>query len=243
VIKKQVRYFPKRQGRLADPAEGGGDLWGFNAVCPHAEEGGYQLLRLRILPKNLVVLTHCSSHGAASPIPPNAILLYKRLPVAHEVVVYSMLSIAIPILIVIHVAICLLMVLVVLMQRPRSEGLGAAFGGGMTENLFGAQTTHVLQKFTVWLGIGFFVVTLLLAMAFARSYAASAKIQQEVLAGTEQTAPAVVAEPVMADPVAEAPVVEETDVVTVESEAAAPASEVAPEEPAAEEESAAPLSD
>jgi preprotein translocase subunit SecG len=92
------------------------------------------------------------------------------------------MSILIPILIVIHVSISLLMVLVVLMQRPRSEGLGAAFGGGMTENLFGAQTTHVLQKFTVWLGVGFFVVTLLLAMAYARSFSASSELQRELMA-------------------------------------------------------------
>lgn len=92
------------------------------------------------------------------------------------------MSILIPILIVIHVMICLLMVLVVLMQRPRSEGLGAAFGGGMADNLFGAQTTHVLQKFTVWLGGGFFAVTLLLAMLFTRASAGQTKIQSELLA-------------------------------------------------------------
>jgi len=92
------------------------------------------------------------------------------------------MSIIIPFLIVIHVVICILMVLVVLMQRPRSEGLGAAFGGGMTDNIFGAQTTHVLQKFTVWLGAGFFAITLLLAMLFTRATAGQTKIQSELLA-------------------------------------------------------------
>jgi protein translocase SecG subunit len=92
------------------------------------------------------------------------------------------MSILIPILVVLHVMVCLLMVLVVLMQRPRSEGLGAAFGGGMTENLFGAQTTHVLQKFTVWLGIGFFGITLLLAILFSRSSVGTTTIQRELLA-------------------------------------------------------------
>jgi protein translocase SecG subunit len=43
-----------------------------------------------------------------------------------------------------------LMVLIILMQRPKSEGLGAAFGAGVTENIFGAQTTNVLVKFTTW---------------------------------------------------------------------------------------------
>ena len=78
------------------------------------------------------------------------------------------MSVLIPILIAFHVLVCVLMVGVVLMQRPKNEGLGAAFGGGMTENIFGAQTTHVLQKFTVWLGIVFFALTLLLAIIYAK---------------------------------------------------------------------------
>jgi preprotein translocase subunit SecG len=78
------------------------------------------------------------------------------------------LSILIPILLVILVVVCLLLVLVVLMQRPRSEGLGAAFGSGMTENIFGAQTSTVLTKATVYLGVVFFVVTLLLTFLTAK---------------------------------------------------------------------------
>jgi len=92
------------------------------------------------------------------------------------------MSILINVLIAIHVLVCLLMVGVVLMQRPKNEGLGAAFGGGMTENIFGAQTTHVLQKFTVWLGIVFFALTLLLAILYAkRSAGGETDIQKELL--------------------------------------------------------------
>jgi preprotein translocase subunit SecG len=78
------------------------------------------------------------------------------------------LSILIPILLGILVLVCLLLVLVVLMQRPRSEGLGAAFGSGMTENIFGAQTSTVLTKATVYLGGIFFVVTLMLTFLTAK---------------------------------------------------------------------------
>src|SRR5215469_17605663 len=78
------------------------------------------------------------------------------------------LSILIPILLTILVIVCVLLTLVVLMQRPRSEGLGAAFGSGMTENIFGAQTTTVLTKATVYLGGIFFGVTLLLTILVAR---------------------------------------------------------------------------
>lgn len=91
------------------------------------------------------------------------------------------------VLITLHVAVCLLLVLVVLMQLPRSEGLGAAFGGAMTENIFGAQTTHVLAKFTVWLGVAFFVITLALAMAYSRLGTGKSKITEE-LAATQAAA-------------------------------------------------------
>ena len=43
-------------------------------------------------------------------------------------------------LLVVEALVAVLMMLVILMQRPKSEGLGAAFGGGVTENIFGAQT-------------------------------------------------------------------------------------------------------
>jgi len=97
------------------------------------------------------------------------------------------MSILISVLIAFHVLVCLLMVVVVLMQRPKNEGLGAAFGGGMTENIFGAQTTHVLQKFTVWLGIVFFALTLLLAVLYAKRSTGETTIQKELLS---QPAPA-----------------------------------------------------
>ena len=99
----------------------------------------------------------------------------------------------VPILLVLHVIVCLLLVLVVLMQLPRSEGLGAAFGGAVTENIFGAQTTHVLAKFTVWLGVAFFAITLALAIAYSHRGSGRTRVQQELLntaapAATSQTA-------------------------------------------------------
>jgi preprotein translocase subunit SecG len=65
------------------------------------------------------------------------------------------------------VCVALLMLLVILMQRPKSEGLGAAFGGGVTENIFGAQTTNVLTKITGWLAAFFFILTFALSILYA----------------------------------------------------------------------------
>jgi preprotein translocase subunit SecG len=78
------------------------------------------------------------------------------------------LEISINLLLVIHVIVCLLLALVVLMQRPKQEGLGAAFGSGLTDQAFGARTTDVLQKGTVYLGTLFFVITLVLAILIGK---------------------------------------------------------------------------
>ena len=126
------------------------------------------------------------------------------------------MSFVIPILIGLHVIVCALLVVVVLMQLPRSEGLGAAFGGGVTENMFGAQTTHVLSKFTVWLGVAFFAITLLLAIAYTHRDQPKSSIQRA-----------------LSEPSASAP-------AAVPAPSAAPV-EAAPAEPAASAEPAAPV--
>jgi preprotein translocase subunit SecG len=79
-----------------------------------------------------------------------------------------MYSLFIDSLLTINVIVSFLIILVVLMQRPKSEGLGAAFGGGMTENLFGAQTSNVLANFTRWLAGIFFFLTLILSILYAK---------------------------------------------------------------------------
>jgi preprotein translocase subunit SecG len=78
------------------------------------------------------------------------------------------LSISINLLLVVFVIVCLLMALLILMQRPKQEGLGAAFGGGVTDQVFGARTTNVLQRGTVYLGSLFFVLSLTLSILIAK---------------------------------------------------------------------------
>lgn len=78
------------------------------------------------------------------------------------------MDIFIGILTVVEVIVCLLLILVVLMQRPRQEGLGASFGDAAASQVWGAQTTNVLQKFTVYLAIFLFAITILLAVLVSR---------------------------------------------------------------------------
>src|SRR5258705_1348128 len=82
---------------------------------------------------------------------------------------------------VLFVLVALIMVLVILMQRPKSEGLGAAFGGGVTENIFGAQTTNVLVKFTTWLAGIFFALTFALSVLYAHHSVASSAFHRELM--------------------------------------------------------------
>lgn len=100
------------------------------------------------------------------------------------------MSILINFLLTIHVIVCLLLVLVVLMQRPKSEGLGAAFGGGFTENIFGAGTTDVLQKFTTWMAGAFFLLTVVLIFLYAHQDRVGTTSTQQNLLKSAAPAPA-----------------------------------------------------
>jgi preprotein translocase subunit SecG len=104
-----------------------------------------------------------------------------------------MMTTSIYILTAIFVICSVLLTLVVLMQRPRSEGLGAAFGGGMTDSLFGAQTTDVLTKLTIWLAGIFFACTLTLALLHAKQNSTTdlnAKLNAKAAAEQPATPPA-----------------------------------------------------
>lgn len=101
------------------------------------------------------------------------------------------INISIYAVLTVHVICSILLILIVLMQRPRSEGLGAAFGGGMTESVFGAGTTDVLTKGTIWLGSIFFAATLLLAVLYAHRTPADSAIKHQLMQpDVSATAPA-----------------------------------------------------
>jgi preprotein translocase subunit SecG len=55
---------------------------------------------------------------------------------------------------------CILLILLVLAQKAKSDGgMGAAMGGGMAEATFGADTGNVLSKATINASILFFVLS------------------------------------------------------------------------------------
>jgi preprotein translocase subunit SecG len=91
------------------------------------------------------------------------------------------MSILLNVLLAVDMLVAVLMTFVILMQRPKSEGLGAAFGGGVTENIFGAQTTNVLVKFTGWLAGIFFVLTFVLGVLYAHVSFSDSALHKELM--------------------------------------------------------------
>ena len=81
----------------------------------------------------------------------------------------SFIGILTKLLIAVDVVICIMLIFVVLLQRPKSEGLGAAFGGDTASNIFGAQTTNVLTNLTRWLAGIFMVLTVALAVLYSKN--------------------------------------------------------------------------
>jgi preprotein translocase subunit SecG len=107
------------------------------------------------------------------------------------------MNILINVLLAVDMVVAVLMTLVILMQRPKSEGLGAAFGGGVTENIFGAQTTNVLVKFTGWLAGIFFVLTFVLSVLYAQHSSSDSALRKELM-GMPTPAPAATTSPAAA---------------------------------------------
>ena len=73
------------------------------------------------------------------------------------------MSIFIGFLYVVEVVACLLLAMVVMIQKPKEGGLGGAIGGGMLEASLGADAGNVLIKTTAILGAVFLLNTLILA--------------------------------------------------------------------------------
>jgi preprotein translocase subunit SecG len=106
------------------------------------------------------------------------------------------MTLLINILLGLYVFVAALMMLVILMQRPKSEGLGAAFGGGVTENIFGAQTTNVLTKITGWLAAIFFLLTFTLSILYAHKGNTQSDLRRELMKGQVPASPSASGTPV-----------------------------------------------
>ena len=70
------------------------------------------------------------------------------------------------ILILVEIVTCLLLVAVILLQQSKSQGMGLAFGGGMSESLFGSRAGNILTKTTIVLAVIFLANTTFLGILY-----------------------------------------------------------------------------
>jgi len=94
------------------------------------------------------------------------------------------------VLIMIEIISSILLIVIVLLQRSKSEGLGLAFGSQMGESLFGARAGNVLVKATVWMGIIFLVNTTVLAKIYSKGTSQSLISESSIPAPMERRGPA-----------------------------------------------------
>lgn len=99
------------------------------------------------------------------------------------------MSIFIGCLYVVEVVICILLAMVVMLQKPKEGGLGGAIGGGMLEASLGADAGNVLIKTTAILGTIFLVNTLVLARLTSTVHSHSLMANEAEAAPAAQEAP------------------------------------------------------
>jgi preprotein translocase subunit SecG len=99
---------------------------------------------------------------------------------------------AISVLLIFYVVVCVLMGLAIMMQRSKQEGLGTAFGGAVTSEIFGAGASAFLVKATVWLAAIFFLLSISLARLYSHRAALAGEasaVQQELMKSVAPAAP------------------------------------------------------
>lgn len=102
--------------------------------------------------------------------------------------------------------VCILVVLVILMQRPSANaGMGSALGGGAAETVFGGESANVLSKMTTTLTVILFILSFGLYLGFvAREKTAPKALDAKATAPV--AAPAAPAAPAAAPSAPKAPV-------------------------------------
>jgi preprotein translocase subunit SecG len=100
------------------------------------------------------------------------------------------MSILIGFLTAIHVIVALILIGLVLMQKSSEQGIGAAFGGGVTETVFGGGTTTALVRMTIWCAGILLATTLILAVLHSHRSGGGESLMQKTMQAAPAQAPA-----------------------------------------------------
>jgi preprotein translocase subunit SecG len=85
---------------------------------------------------------------------------------------------------IIHVAVCLFMLAVILLQQGKSADLAGAFGGQGSQTAFGPRSAaNLLTRTTTWCAIIFMITSISLTVLMAKQ----SHSQRSVLSGTTTT--------------------------------------------------------
>ena len=108
------------------------------------------------------------------------------------------------ILIIIHIIVCVALIMIVLLQTGKGADMGAAFGGGASQTLFGTTgASTFLSKATTFAAVVFMLTSL--ALAYLSSHRTAESIMQSPQAPVEQPATAPAAPADAAAPQSDAP--------------------------------------
>jgi preprotein translocase subunit SecG len=111
-------------------------------------------------------------------------------------------------LVILHVIVCVALIMIVLLQTGKGADMGAAFGGGGSQTLFGSTgASTFLSKLTTVAAVVFMITSF--ALAYRSSNRTGSSIMKETKPPIEQKAPAtpeksLPTEPVKSEPAAPA---------------------------------------
>jgi preprotein translocase subunit SecG len=107
-------------------------------------------------------------------------------------------------LVIIHVVVCIALIMIVLLQTGKGADIGAAFGGGASNTLFGTTgASTFLSKATTVAAVVFMLTSL--ALAYLTSQRPSSSVMTETPAAVESKAPETAPAPAAAEPKPDAP--------------------------------------
>jgi preprotein translocase subunit SecG len=107
-------------------------------------------------------------------------------------------------LVIIHVVVCVALIMIVLLQTGKGADIGAAFGGGASNTLFGTSgASTFLSKATTVAAIVFMLTSL--SLAYLTSQRPSSSIVTEVPAAVETKTPDAPPTPVAPESKSDAP--------------------------------------
>ncbi len=112
--------------------------------------------------------------------------------ITHDKAIMSIL------LIIVHVFVCIALIMIVLLQTGKGADMGAAFGAGSSQTLFGSSGAGTFfGKATTAIAIIFMITSL--CLAYLSSNQPKSSIMTETSPPVEQTVPAKPATPVPVD--------------------------------------------